>query len=264
MALWSPLIAFDGHPVEIENPFTMEKPIISIRNTQRKLIIAVIVCLIMLALLLCGGTFANSVALLMETVYMTSKFSHYLMGIVSMLMVKKQEGASMTFGYFRVEVLATFLSIIVIWIATAFLIILAVHRLTEMVVINAMWVMITSFCSFACTTALHIFILIRKEDEKYETPPANLADIFSRERENLTFKDIFVICIGDFVKCTFMVMIGLTMYLIPDFAIVDSLAALAFALLIISSTVPLMRDAGSILLEATPPNFNVEQIIRDI
>ena len=97
---------------------------------------------------------------------------------------------------------------------------------------------ITAGITLAGCIGVDIFLLIRKSDEEIETPPTFLQDLFNRESENLTFKDIFVHSVGDIVRCIFLIMAGMVIYLSPGLAMVDSIVAFAFSLLIMFNTSP--------------------------
>jgi cation diffusion facilitator family transporter len=186
------------------------------------------------------------------------------MGIISLTVSKMPEGAKMTFGYYRIEVLATLLSILLVWCFAGILTYCSISRMVEPVAIDGLIIVFTTLATFLFTVALEIFILIRKDGEEHETPPPSMHDLFSRDREGFSLSDLIVNCVGDLVKCVFMAIVGITVYFAPEFVIIDSLAALTFTLLILSNTVPVLKDALSIILEASPPDLDAEKIIQDL
>lgn len=134
------------------------------------------------------------------------------------------------------------LCVFVIWCFNGYLTYLAVYRIIWPWQSKGLMMSITAGITLAGCIGVDIFLLIRRQDEEIETPPIFLQDLFNRESENLTFKDIFVHSVGDIVRCIFLIMTGVVIYISPGLAMVDSIVAFAFSLLIMFHTSPQFKD----------------------
>jgi zinc transporter 2 len=62
-----------------------------------------------------GGVVAHSLAILTDAAHMLSDVSSFVITLLAGIYALKQSGASHTYGYHRVEVLGSFVSVLIIW-----------------------------------------------------------------------------------------------------------------------------------------------------
>jgi Co/Zn/Cd efflux system component len=100
------------------------------KNAIKKLVIVSIICLFFMAVELVGNYFSGSLAILSDALHMLCDFSGFAISMASIIISKRKPTKKMSFGYHRAEVVGALLSVLVIWILTAWLVYEGIERIT--------------------------------------------------------------------------------------------------------------------------------------
>lgn len=98
-------------------------------NAQKKLIIAIVLCAIFMAVELVAGIFAHSLAILTDAAHMLSDVCSFGISLFAIHISGLPGTMKMSFGYARAEILGALISILLIWGLTLWLVGEAVNRI---------------------------------------------------------------------------------------------------------------------------------------
>uniref|UniRef100_A0ACD6AP52 Uncharacterized protein n=1 Tax=Avena sativa TaxID=4498 RepID=A0ACD6AP52_AVESA len=97
--------------------------------SMRKLLIAVILCVIFMAVEVVGGIKANSLAILTDAAHLLSDVAAFAISLFSLWAAGWEATPQQSYGFFRIEILGALLSIQLIWLLAGILVYEAINRL---------------------------------------------------------------------------------------------------------------------------------------
>lgn len=197
-----------------------------------------------------GHWHSNSLSLLADSVHLLVDILGFLVSLIALGWTKKRCNNRMTFGYYRYEVIGALISILFIWIATAYLIAESVKRFLYPVKINEKsFVLIAIIGFFVNLFCLHF--LHHKHPENHINT-------------NLNMKATYVHIIGDLIQsCGVLLASALTLFF-PQIIFFDIACTFVFAFIVIISTLFVVGEALSILVESSPKKISVKNITSDL
>lgn len=96
---------------------------------MRKLVLVVFVTVLFVAVEVCGGLLAHSIAIMSDAAHLVSDALGIVISIVALKVAEREANDRNTFGYHRAEVLGALASIFFIWGVTIWLIVEATFRI---------------------------------------------------------------------------------------------------------------------------------------
>lgn len=193
-----------------------------------------------------GHWHSNSLSLLADSIHLFVDTLSFLVSIVSLYLSKKKPTSKMTFGYYRFEAFGAIISILFIWIATIYLVHEAYHRFKSPQYINSVSFMIVSSLGFLFNIVC-LFLLRKNHSHYSENGPD----------ENLNMKAAYIHVIGDIIQSFGVLLAGLIVFFFPKLVIFDIICTLIFAFIVLLSTLYIIKDAVSILLEEKPKDISI-------
>jgi solute carrier family 30 (zinc transporter), member 2 len=97
--------------------------------SMRKLIVAVVLCVVFMAVEVVGGIKANSLAILTDAAHLLSDVAAFAISLFSLWAAGWEATPRQSYGFFRVEILGALVSIQLIWLLAGILVYEAVVRL---------------------------------------------------------------------------------------------------------------------------------------
>lgn len=113
-------------------------------SVQRRLVYAIIFCLVFTLIEVVVGVLSNSLALISDASHLISDICSYLISLFGIHLSKRKATKTMSFGYNRAEILGALLSILLIWIMTIMLVYEAVQRMLYPVSVDGFSMFITA------------------------------------------------------------------------------------------------------------------------
>ena len=101
------------------------------RSARKKLIIASLLCLLFMIGETIGGLLANSLAIATDAAHLLTDFASFMISLFSIWMASRPATKKMSFGYYRSEVIGALTSVLLIWVVTGILVLMAVQRLVS-------------------------------------------------------------------------------------------------------------------------------------
>ncbi|GAA0156274.1 transporter [Lithospermum erythrorhizon] len=99
--------------------------------SMRKLCIAVVLCIIFMAVEVVGGIKANSLAILTDAAHLLSDVAAFAISLFSLWAAGWEATPRQSYGFFRIEILGALVSIQLIWLLTGILVYEAIDRLVN-------------------------------------------------------------------------------------------------------------------------------------
>ncbi|GAQ91546.1 Zn2+ transporter [Klebsormidium nitens] len=78
--------------------------------------------------------------------------------------------------------------------------------------------------------------------------------------ENINIRGAYLHVLGDLVQSVGVMLAGLVIWFFPEWQIVDLVCTLLFSVLVLATTVNILRDILEVLLESTPRAINAEEL----
>ncbi|KAK6587946.1 cation diffusion facilitator like membrane transporter [Cryptosporidium xiaoi] len=113
-------------------------------SVEKRLIWAIIFCLIFTGVELTVGLISHSLALISDASHLISDLCSYFISLFGIYLSKKKATKTMSFGYNRAEILGALLSILLIWIMTLVLVYEAIQRMVTPVDVDGFSMFITA------------------------------------------------------------------------------------------------------------------------
>uniref|UniRef100_A0A182YFT3 Cation efflux protein cytoplasmic domain-containing protein n=1 Tax=Anopheles stephensi TaxID=30069 RepID=A0A182YFT3_ANOST len=82
------------------------------------------------------------------------------------------------------------------------------------------------------------------------------------EEENINVRAAFIHVLSDFVQSLGVFIAALVIYFKPDWNIIDPICTFVFSLLVLATTIAIMRDAIVVLMEGTPKYLDYTEVMQ--
>lgn len=99
--------------------------------SMRKLLIAVVLCVVFMSVEVAGGIKANSLAILTDAAHLLSDVASFAISLFSLWAAGWEATPRQSYGFFRIEILGALVSIQLIWLLTGILVYEAIVRLVQ-------------------------------------------------------------------------------------------------------------------------------------
>ncbi|XP_072255203.1 probable proton-coupled zinc antiporter SLC30A4 [Pyxicephalus adspersus] len=203
----------------------------------------------------------------------------YLLFMVAELLGENQPGAQsyprVYLGadipiFFIVEVLSAIISVLLVYILTAFLLYEAVQRTISMdYTINGDVMLITAAVGVAVNLIMG-FLLNQaghphSHSHSHGTPTSSSSpSSHGHSHGSLAVRAAFVHALGDLAQSIGVLIAAYIIRFKPEYKIADPICTYIFSVLVVFTTLRLIRDTVLIILEGVPRHLNVDQIKSDL
>ena len=190
-----------------------------------------------------GGIFGRSVALLNDAVHNLSDVPALGISYLAMRWAERPADTEKTYGYHRAGTLAAFTNAFVLVLLSLWLGYEAFQRFRSPVAVVESWMIWTSVAALAVNGGITLALV--------------------RGRGDLNLRSILVHNFGDALS-NVAIIIGALIIGVTGAHWIDPLLGLAIGLLVLWSSIGILRESSHILLEGRPRDFHVEDVARAI
>ncbi|VDO68885.1 unnamed protein product [Heligmosomoides polygyrus] len=178
-----------------------------------------------------GGVWAKSLAIVTDAAHLLTDFASILISLFSLYIATKPPSQRMSFGFHRAEVLGAFFSVFLIWIVTGVLVVLAILR-----IVNADYEIDATIMAITATIGVLVNLVMgallyfgghahsHGGGDHGHAHPGGIQNETGLERRASLLQE--------------------------DWAIMDPICTLLFSIIVLCTTLYIMRDAMVVLLEA--------------
>jgi cobalt-zinc-cadmium efflux system protein len=190
-----------------------------------------------------GGVLGRSVALLNDAVHNLSDVPTLGISWLAMRWAQRPADSEKTFGYHRSGTLAAFTNAILLVVLSLWLGYEAIERLRSPVQVVESWMIWTSIAALLVNGCITLALV--------------------RGHSDLNLRSILVHNFGDALS-NIAIIVGAVIIQYTHAAWIDPLLGLAIGLLVLYSSIGILRDSSHILLEGRPKCAGVEEVARAI
>ncbi|ELW72723.1 zinc transporter 8 [Tupaia chinensis] len=215
-------------------------------HAKWKLCAASAICFVFMIAEVVGGHIAGSLAVVTDAAHLLIDLTSFLLSLFSLWLSSKPPSKQLTFGWHRAEILGALLSILCIWVVTGVLVYLAGERLLHPEYqIQATVMIIVSGCAVAANIVLTMILHQR-----------HLGHNRREAQSNASIRAAFVHALGDLFQSISVLISALIIYFKPDYKIADPICTFIFSILVLASTITILKDFTILLMEGVPKGLN--------
>jgi cobalt-zinc-cadmium efflux system protein len=190
-----------------------------------------------------GGVLGRSVALLNDAVHNLSDVPALGISFLAMRWAQRPADSEKTYGYHRAGILAAFTNAIVIVLLSLWLGYEAIERLRSSAAVVESWMIWTSLAALAVNGGITLALV--------------------RGRRDLNLRSILVHNFGDALS-NIAIIAGALIIHATGLRWIDPVLGMAIGLLVLWSSIGILRQSSHILLEGRPQGMSVEDVARAI
>ncbi|EZA61904.1 Zinc transporter [Ooceraea biroi] len=243
------------------------------KKARKKLLIASALCVIFMIAEIVGGVLSNSLAIATDAAHLLTDFASFMISLFSIWVASRPATRKMPFGWYRAEVIGALTSVLLIWVVTGILFYLAVERIVHKdFELDATVMLITSAVGVAVNLVMGLSLHQHGHSHGGHshgghshgghTDPENVSDDLKGEnsKKNINVRAAFIHVLGDFIQSIGVFIAALVIYFKPSWSIVDPICTFLFSVLVVLTTVAIIKDVVNVLMEGIPKGFEYSQV----
>ncbi|CAB3986478.1 zinc transporter 2 [Paramuricea clavata] len=241
------------------------------RRARRKLIIACVICVFFLVGEFVGGYLANSLAIITDAAHLLSDFASFLISLLAIWFATRPSTSKLSYGWHRAEVMGAILSVLIIWVLTGVLVYQAIQRIISGEHhVNADIMLIVAACG-VCVNIVMGLVLghghshggshgSHGHSHRKRTISATPSVKEQATDENVNVRAAFIHVIGDLCQSLGVLIAALIIKFKPNWSIADPICTFVFSVIVLFTTITVLRDALLVLMEGTPKGIDLNEI----
>ncbi|KAM4873501.1 proton-coupled zinc antiporter SLC30A2 [Thomomys bottae] len=230
-------------------------------RARLQLYVASAICLAFMIGEVIGGYLAHSLAIMTDAAHLLTDFASMLISLFSLWVSSRPATKTMNFGWQRAEILGALLSVLSIWVVTGVLVYLAAERLiSKNYEIEGSTMLITSGCAVVANVIMGI--TLHQPGHGHSHGHGHSPDD-SSQQQNPSVRAAFIHVIGDFLQSVGVLVAAYVIYFKPEYKFIDPICTFLFSILVLGTTLTILRDVILVLMEGTPKGVNFTDV-RDL
>ncbi|XP_042222832.1 zinc transporter 2-like [Homarus americanus] len=223
-----------------------------------KLTVATVLSLVFMVLEYVGGYYSSSLAVLSDAGHLLSDFCGFLVSLLAICLMRRPPSRSMSFGYYRAEVLGSVVSVLIVWVVTGLLVAAAVQRL-----LHQPYVLDPDIMLIMASIGILINILIAAILHGCGCH-GYFHGVHKRARSNITVRAALIHVVGDTLQTFAVLIAAIVVKFWPQYQIADPILTFVFGFIVVVTTLPILRDLAHVLMEGTPRNVDYLALMSDL
>lgn len=215
------------------------------KTSTSKLVVAVLINIILTIVQVVAGVFSGSLSLLADALHNLSDAGAIVVAIVARVIGNKPANKKMPYGYKRAEMIGVLVNSTTLVVVGIYLIVESFDKYFNPTPVNGWIVFVVA-----------AFALIIDLATAYIT-------YTSGAKENMNIKAAFIHNVSDALASVVVIVAGVLIVLY-DMYIVDVIATLLISIYVIYHGVLLLVDSIRIIMQATPKNIDIDDVIKTI
>jgi len=211
-------------------------------GNKKGLIIALAITAGIMFLEFFGGLISNSLALLADSGHMLSDTSSLALSLTAIYFATRPASANKTYGFYRFEILAALINGITLFIIAIFIFIEAYGRFLNPTEVVSTTMIAIALIGFMANLASAWFLMKNGDVE-----------------ENLNLKSAYLHVLSDALGSIGAIIAGLIM-LFTDWYLADPIISVLVAVLILKSSISLIKQTLHILMEGSPSSIDLVDV----
>jgi cobalt-zinc-cadmium efflux system protein len=190
-----------------------------------------------------AGFLSNSLALISDAGHMVTDAASLALALFAQLIAKRPPSSRYSFGFGRAEALAAFINGIVMLLVVGWIVYKAIHRFAQPQPVQG------GMVAGVAAIGLLVNILV--------------AWVLSKDRDSMNTRAALVHVLGDMLGSVAALAAGIVIYY-TGWMQADPLLSMAVSLLLLKSTIGILRESGHHLMEGVPAHIDYERVGTDL
>ncbi len=213
-------------------------------ENRRRLLAALLITTVVFVMEVVGGVLSNSLALLADSGHVLTDMAALLLSLIAMRLAELPPNPQKTFGYRHAETVAAFVNALVVMLLSLVIVWKAFGRLRSPEPVEGALMLVVTLAGLA-GNALAAALLFRGQ------------------QSSINVRGAFLHVIGDLLGSVAALVAALGIFLFGT-TILDPLASMVVAALILTSAWSLLRHSSSLLMLSVPPHIAFEEVERSL
>ena len=237
------------------------------KKARRKLVIATVMCLFFMIVEIVGGVLSHSTAIATDAAHLLTDLASFMISLFAIWLSSRPSTRKMSFGWHRAEVIGATVSVLLIWVVTGILVYAAILRIMSgdydvdaniMLITSGIGVGFNIIMGCSLHQHGHAHGSNSSGDAELENGAHGHAhDVHGNEKENINVKAAFIHVIGDFVQSIGVFIAALIIKFTENsLKIVDPICTLLFSVLVLATTISILKNTMHVLMEGIPKNID--------
>lgn len=246
------------------------------------------------------GFLTHSLAILSDSFHLLSDVAGFLVSLVAFHLSRRPATMRHSYGFYRIEVLGALGSTFIIWAMTGILFWEAIGRIKSPVDINAPLMFATAAAGLVVNIVIG-FVLNSKHghatgmyhhshshhahETSQESPIRQSTALFSSKQtspetsdaaweggnnqkkrglKNINVQSASIHVIGDIISSSGVLVASIIIMFYPNLQVIDPICTFIFSILVIFTTLRIIRNSLTVLMEATPNGIDSAQVYNDL
>ena len=271
-------------------------------EAMKKLTLVCIICLVFMIIEVIGGYLANSIAIMSDAAHLLSDFLGFIISILSIYISRRVATTEMSFGFHRAEIIGALVSITLIWGLTIWLLYEATLRMIETPPVDGFIMVLVSLIGFAFNLIMGLVLAYQgighvhlhshehqhehhhhhhhhneeHNEHEYELENNKVHEHDDEhkhddhqnenkhEHENVNLRAALIHVIGDALQNVGVIIAGIIIFFYPNLSIADPICTYIFSIIVGFTTIRILKDCISVLMEGSPFDFDINRLESDL
>ncbi|XP_053694907.1 proton-coupled zinc antiporter SLC30A2-like [Sabethes cyaneus] len=231
---------------------------------RKKLILASVLCVVFMIAEIIGGIYSNSLAIATDAAHLLADLASFMISLFALWIAARPSTKRLSFGWYRAEVIGALSSVLMIWVVTAILFYMAVMRTIEQnFELDGSAMLITSGLGILVNVIMGATLHGHGHSHSSSSSlDANGHSHGPNSEENINVRAAFVHVLSDFVQSLGVFIAALVIYFKPEWSIIDPICTFLFSILVLVTTIAIMKDALLVLMEGTPKYLDYTEVMQ--
>ncbi|KZV31382.1 metal tolerance protein 1-like [Dorcoceras hygrometricum] len=300
-----------GAPCGFTDSTTSSKDAQERSASIKKLLIAVGLCIVFMIVEIVGGIKANSLAILTDAAHLLSDVAAFAISLFSLWAAGWESNPKQSYGFYRIEILGTLVSIQLIWLLAGILVYEAIVRLLQDTG-EVQGFLMFLVAAFGLVVNVIMAILLGHDhgqghvhdhnhdhgddhchdhdhdhdhdnehdhdskdntahDEHHHPSAGVLGEPLvkpkqgrNKKQRNINVQGAYLHVLGDSIQSIGVMIGGAIIWYKPEWKIVDLICTLIFSVLVLGTTIRMLRNILEVLMESTPREIDATRIEREL
>ncbi|KAI3831060.1 hypothetical protein MKX03_007892 [Papaver bracteatum] len=301
-----------GAPCGFSDVGTLSKDAKERAASMRKLWIAISLCVVFMTVEIVGGLKANSLAILTDAAHLLSDVAAFGISLFSLWASSWEATPRQSYGFFRIEILGTLVSIQMIWLLAGILVYEAIARIINdtgevqgflMFLVSAFGLVVNIVMAVLLghdhghgghghdhgahghvhghghnhshdvhDPHAHTHSHNHEHDSHHSEPllksseDGNNAVVVGKEKKkrNINIQGAYLHVLGDSIQSAGVMIGGAIIWYKPEWKIIDLICTLIFSVIVLGTTIRMLRNIMEVLMESTPREIDATMLEKDL
>ncbi|PPD79999.1 hypothetical protein GOBAR_DD23075 [Gossypium barbadense] len=223
--------------------------------SMRKLLTAVVLCIVFMSVEVAGGIKANSLAILTDAAHLLSDVAAFAISLFSLWASGWEATPRQTYGFFRIEILGALVSIQMIWLLAGILVYEAIARLIHDTG------EVQGFLMFVVSAFGLVVPLLKTYSDCEKNPESGASQ---KKERNINIQGAYLHVLGDSIQSIGVMIGGAIIWYKPEWKIIDLICTLIFSIIVLATTIRMLRNILEVLMESTPREIDATRLEKGL